>query len=255
MLSIRNLSFAYNSKPVLNGVSFEVGPGRLCALLGPNGSGKTTILKCCLNQLAVRSGAIRLDGRDVARCSPRELSRLVAHVPQEHHPPFPFTTREVVLMGRTPHLSPALRLDPMHGRKVEEALAVFGLEGLAGRPYTELSGGQRQLVLLARAYAQETRLILMDEPTASLDFYNQLKIWRLAGRIAREGRTVVVTTHHPNHVLWFCDMAVALEGGRVIVSGSPGEVLTEGVLSRLYSDAGVLADHNGTRMVLPAELG
>ena len=255
MLSIENLSFAYNSKPVLNGVTFEVGPGRLCALLGPNGSGKTTILKCCLNQLAFRRGAIRLGGRDVSACSPRELSRLVAHVPQEHHPPFPFTTREVVLMGRTPHLSPALRLDRRHTEKVAEALAVFELEGLAGKPYTELSGGQRQLVLLARAYAQDTQLILMDEPTASLDFYNQLKIWRLARRIAGESRTVVVTTHHPNHVLWFCDMAVALEGGRVVGLGSPGDVLTESALRQLYGDSGVLADHNGTRMVLPAELG
>ncbi len=234
MLEVNRLHFSYGDIPILQDVSLQVLPRQLCALFGPNGSGKTTLFRCCLGFLRAQSGEIRISGQNIRRLSVSEMARMVAWVPQEHQAPFSYTVQEVVLMGRTPHLGSLTANRAHHRAQVAAALVALGIADLATTPYNQLSGGQRQLTLIARALAQDTPLLLLDEPTSSLDFKNQLLIWQILRRIAREGRTVLVCTHDPNHVLWFCDQAIVLHEHRLIAQGTPQEALSARTLDMLY---------------------
>jgi iron complex transport system ATP-binding protein len=251
MLRVQNLTFSFDSREVFRDFSMEVESGTICALLGPNGCGKTTLLRCCLNLLPGYSGCITLAGRPLDGLKPAEMARLASYVQQEHFPSFPFLVEDVVLMGRTPHVGNALAIRTLDRHKVEEALEVFGIGDLRKRPYTQLSGGQRQLVLLARAHAQDTSVIMLDEPTSSLDFGNQIMIWSLLRELRASGKIIIVATHQPNHALWFCDKVVAMNGGSKIADGSPRDVLTQEILDRIYSESCKIAVMNGGKMIVP----
>jgi iron complex transport system ATP-binding protein len=251
MLDIRDLSFAYDRQPVLRGITVHVAEGQLCGLFGPNGAGKTTLFKCCLGLLDYHAAALTIDGQDVGRLSPARLARLVAYVPQEHRPPFPFLVRDIVLMGRTPHLAWFGRASRRDHEVVSDTLTQLGIAHLAGRPYNELSGGQRQLVLIARAVAQDTPVILLDEPTSGLDFSNQVRIWEILQRLASRGTAVLACSHDPNHVAWFCHKVVAMNGTGVVAEGTPDEVITEPVLARIYAASCVVQRVAGVTVVLP----
>lgn len=233
-LSVENVHFAYGKKTVLRGVSFAVPRGAVCGLFGPNGSGKTTLFRCCLGQLAPQQGAILMEGHDVTTLRISHLARHMAYVPQEHKPGFPFLVREIVAMGRTPHMSGFFRLSPKDRAAVENAMELTGIADLAHEPCTALSGGQRQLASLARAIAQEAPLMLLDEPTSALDFSNQMIVWQTLRRIAAQGVTVLVCCHDPNHILWFCDDVAVLRGGILTATGPSAETLTSEVLRELY---------------------
>lgn len=233
-LSVENVGFQYGQTPVLEGVSLSVSPGEVCGLLGPNGSGKTTLFKCCMRFLPVHQGTVRCMGQDVARMKTSTLARQVAYVPQEHRQPFPFLVLDMVLMGRTPHMSRLFRLDSADRRLAMEALERVGMAHAAAVPCNQLSGGQRQLVLIARALAQETPIVLLDEPTSALDFSNQLTVWHILRDIARSGKAVLVCCHDPNHILWFCHRVVLLNKGQVLAEGEPRTVITTPVLQTLY---------------------
>ncbi len=235
-LEVRSLSFSYGNAEVLHDVAFQVKPGTICGLFGPNGSGKTTLFRCCLNFLSPASGDILMSGHVTTRMSPALLSRLASYVPQEHRMAFPFPVRDVVRMGRSPRMSGLFRLGQQDERLVEDALKKTGVLHLADTPCNRLSGGQRQLVLIARALAQNAPLMLLDEPTSALDFQNQLEVWNTLRDIARHGYAVLVCCHDPNHILWFCDQVVMLKEGRIIRDGTPGEVMTTRILERLYGD-------------------
>jgi iron complex transport system ATP-binding protein len=234
IMAIRHLSFSYGTRKILHDISLDLAAGRLCGLLGPNGSGKTTLFKCGLGFLKTSHGAISLAGRPLQEFTPKRLAGHVAYVPQEHQPAFAYSVRQMVEMGRTPHqgLAPILRRGDRLA--VEHALDRLGLAHLAQEPYNQLSGGQRQLVLVARALAQEAFLMFMDEPTSSLDFSNQLIVWDAARTIAAEGIGVVICGHDPNHILWFCDQVAALKEGRLLAHGPPGETLGRELLAELY---------------------
>ncbi len=252
MLEVENLHFSYNSGfPVLNGVSFKVTEGQVCGLFGPNGSGKTTLFKCCLKFLSYPEGRISMNGEDIRRRSVKDMAKLVSYVPQEHKPPFPYLVKDVVLMGRTPHLRGVFGVSRHHKRKAIEALELIGILDIADKQYSQLSGGQRQLVLIARAVAQETPLVFLDEPTSALDFSNQMRIWKILRRIAENGTTIVACTHDPNHVLWFCDEAVVMGDHCLVAQGPPREVLSEAVLDRIYENVCSVRDLEQTKMVLP----
>ena len=186
--------------------------------------------------------------------SVEQLARLVAYVPQEHKAPFPYSVKEVVLMGRTPHLEGALGIRTEDKQIVYDILQKLDILSLADRLYNELSGGQRQLVLLARALAQQTDLIFLDEPASSLDFRNQLLIWQVLRTIVSQGKTVFVCTHDPNHVLWFCDQVIVLNHHRVIADGHPGELLDGAILHQLYGPVCDVVDLKGVKMVAPQNL-
>ncbi len=253
MLSVHNLSFQYDRTPVFHDVSFQVPAGRLCALFGPNGSGKTTLFKCCLNFLSVGGGEVAVDGERASGLRAAELARRIAYVPQEHALSFPYTVKEVVLMGRTPHLGGGFGIGAAHRTAVLDALRLLGIVDLAERPYNQLSGGQRQLALIARAIAQQTPLLLLDEPTASLDFDNQLRIWRLLRQLSAQGKTILVATHDPNHVLWFCDQVIVMGRGRLLADGPPGQVLGGDVLQQLYGRVCRVLQAGEWSVVVPAE--
>lgn len=234
-LDVRNLHFGYeDGKAALHDVSFTVAPGEVCGLLGPNGSGKSTLFRCCMRFLKPSSGCIRLFGKDAGGMDIRTLARQVAYVPQEHRQPFPFPAREVVLMGRTPHMRGLFCLGAKDADMAMAALDRVGMAHVANIPCSKLSGGQRQLVLIARALAQETPLLLLDEPTSALDFSNQLAVWDVLRRIAAEGVAVVVCCHDPNHIMWFCDRVVVLHEGRVLTDGKPAVVVNTEVLHTIY---------------------
>ncbi len=254
MLDVRDLHFNYGQTPILNGVSFEVNEGELCGLFGPNGCGKTTLFKCCLNFLKSHRGSISMDGKDVKNLRVEDMAKIVAYVPQEHKPPFPYLAREVVLMGRTPRLHGFFGIGREDRKKAADALDLLGLTEIADFPYNQLSGGQRQMILMARAIAQETKLMFLDEPTSALDFSNQIRIWRIMRLVADRGVTILACSHDPNHVSWFCDKVVVMKDNRILKEGSPHNVITEATLDEIYRDMCSVRSIGEARMVLPRDV-
>jgi iron complex transport system ATP-binding protein len=253
MLSVRNLHFSYGRVPVLKGVSFEARPGEVCGLFGPNGCGKTTLFRCCLGLLGGRADVLAVNGRSLAALPAARRARLIAYVPQEHSLPFPLAVRDVVMLGRTPHMGLLGRASEDDRRIVARTIGRLGLRDLIARPYDRLSGGQRQLVLIARAMAQRTPVILLDEPASGLDFSNQLSIWRALRELASDGTAVVCCTHDPNHVSWFCDRVVVMKSGCVIADDRPVEALNAASLERLYPGSCTVEHAAGLQVVVPAE--
>ncbi len=232
-LRAENIEFSYNSRRVLDRVSLHLRPGRLTGLIGPNGSGKSTLL-CCLDRiLKPGQGSLFLEGRDLARLSARALAREIGYVPQNGAQSVAATVAEVVLLGRRPHLR--FRVGPEDRRAVQEALAALGLTGLAERYFDELSGGEKQKALLARALAQETRILLLDEPTSNLDLRHQLEVLDLLTGL-KESRQLclAVSLHDLNLAARYADDLVLLHQGRVAALGEPALVLTPENLARVY---------------------
>ncbi len=233
-----DLSFSYGkASPSLAGVSLTVAPAELVCLLGPNGAGKTTLLRCLLGLLTPERGTIRIAGVDIAGLSARKTARLVAYVPQQSTHTFPFTALDVAVMGRTPHLRSLASPSNADRRHALRVLDSVGIANLAQRPFLQLSGGQRQLTLLARALVQEAELLILDEPTAALDYGNEVRTLNIVRRLTATGRSVLMTTHQPNHALLCADRAVLLGEGRILADGPPPEVITAASLSALYGVA------------------
>ncbi len=236
MLTVDWLEFGYPGRSlVLNGISLKVCPGETLAILGPNGSGKTTVLRCLLGMNRSYRGTIRLDGHDLRTLPRAEVARRVAYVPQMTNLVFPFTVFDVVLMGRTPHLKPFGTPARRDHELAWEALERVGIAHLSKHALSEVSGGERQLVLIARALAQQSRYLLLDEPTANLDFGNQVRVLEIIRTLARDGFGVLMTTHFPDHVFLACTRVALLKGGRIQASGTPDEVVSDEQLSELYA--------------------
>lgn len=233
-----DLAFGYSGRRVGGGVSIAVAPGEALALLGPNGGGKTTLLKTMLGLLKPQGGAVMLDGLPMATLSVAERARRIGYVPQAHAGTFAFAVRDVVLMGRTAHHGLFASPSVADRAIAEEKLSILGVPHLADQPYTMISGGERQLVLIARALAQQPRYVVLDEPTASLDFGNQGKVMGQIQALTGQGLGVLFTTHDPNQALRFADRVALLGDGRMLAAGPPREVLTADALSALYG-AGV----------------
>ena len=252
-LQVRGLSFAYGAHQVLDRIDLDLRPGQLCALFGPNGTGKSTLYRCILGHLRHR-GSVTLDGDNLTRLRPAEVARRVSYVPQQHTNPFPFSVLDMVLMGRTPHLGGVFGPRRNDVEACEQVLAQVGLAAERERLYHTLSGGQRQLVLIARALAQDCQVLLLDEPTAGLDFGNQMLAWRTIRDLARQGRAVLICTHEPNHVLWFCDRVLALgRTGRLVADGPPERVITTDLVASLYPTIGAVT-MTGAHAVAPADV-
>jgi iron complex transport system ATP-binding protein len=229
-----NLTIGYPDHTVGSGLSIALATGEVLALLGPNGGGKTTLLKTLLGLLRPKAGEVRLGERPLAGYSIRERARSIAYVPQVHVGTFAFTVETVVLMGRSAHGN-LFSAPNAHDRAVAHAsLERFGIARLSARPYTEISGGERQLVLLARALAQEPQFIVLDEPTASLDFGNQGKVMREIKALAASGHGVLFTTHDPNHALRAAHRAYLLRDGACLAEGAVAQVLNRAQLEELY---------------------
>lgn len=234
MLAAHALGFGYGAKVVGRDVDLAVRAGEVLCLLGPNGSGKTTLFKTMLGLLAPQAGDVLLDGTPMAQLSRPQIARRVAYVPQAHAAHFPFRVLDMVVMGRTAHLGLFAAPTREDRGKALNALAALGIAGLAENEYTRISGGQRQLALIARALAQDAPAIVMDEPTASLDFGNQVVVLAEVKRLAAQGLAVLLSTHNPDHAFSVGDRVALLDGGRLIAQGAPAEVLTPERLRAVY---------------------
>ena len=248
MLSVTGLNFTHKSstRQILNQVCFALEPGQLTVILGPNGSGKTTLFKCLCGLWPTSSGSIKLDSRELTSLSSAELARIVAVVPQDHEPPFAYSVLDAVLLGRTARVGLFASPGSLDYELAEAALEDVGISHLKDKPYTQISGGERQLTLVARALAQDTPLMFLDEPTSHLDYRNQTRVLTTVRRImAEKGLTVLMTLHDPNLALHYADRAVLLEQGRVYCHGPAHEVITAENLSRMYDLSLEVVRHDG----------
>lgn len=236
-ISAENLSIGYRDRLVGSGIRISLREGESLALLGPNGGGKTTLLKTLLGLLPPRAGKVFLNDQPLSAIPVRERARLIGYVPQVHTGTFAFTVETVVLMGRTAYGSLLSRPSAKDFAVANRMLERLGIAHLADRSYTEISGGERQLVLLARALAQEPRFIVLDEPTASLDFGNQGKVLSEIEALAGAGLGVLFTSHDPNHALRAAHRACLLRAGAIVTEGSTKEILTRENLEALYGAA------------------
>ncbi len=236
LLSVRELRCGYGPCEVLAGVDLDVRPGEFVGLLGPNGSGKTTLLRAVTGVIRASGGGVDVGGAPAGRLPVRELARRAAVVPQDTAAAFPFTVREVVEMGRYPHAGPFDRPTDTDAAKVEDALARTGAEALCGRDLAALSAGERQRVLLARALAQDTPLLLVDEPTAHLDIRYQVEMLDLLRELCAgtPPRGVLAVLHDINLAARFCGRVALLKDGRIAADGPPSEVLTPTALRNVF---------------------
>ena len=236
-LEARGLAIGFGPRVVASGIDATLAAGEITCLLGPNGSGKTTLLRTLLGILSPLGGDLLLDARPLAQWSPRERAQRLAYVPQAAAGDLDFTVLEAVEMGRTPALG--LFAAPRLGDRLAAlgALERLGIAHLAARPMGEVSGGERQLACIARALATEATHLLMDEPTASLDFANQALILDEIARLARGGTSVLFTTHHPDHALRIAHRALLLAGGTLVAAGAAAATLNSENLSALYGRA------------------
>jgi iron complex transport system ATP-binding protein len=236
VIEVKNAAFHYDANSnIFQDTSFSVGKGEIFSILGPNGCGKTTMLKCIDGLLQLISGEIFIEGKNIRFLKRNEVGKKLGYVPQKHNTTFPFTVLEMVLMGRAPHLhvlhSPVEK-DVSIAKSVIEHL---GLSHLSDRPYSNLSGGQAQLVLIARALCAEPDVLLLDEPTSHLDFKNQRLILKVLKRLSKEkGLTVIMATHFPDHALSISDKSLLMGKGKKARFGQTLSVITEGNLKEAF---------------------
>ncbi len=250
LLEARNLALRLGQREVLRAVSLGLASGDCVALLGLNGAGKTTLLRLLLGLLEPDGGDILLDSMPLQSHSRREIAKRMAYVPQAHIPSFPFTVREIVAMGRSPVAGWGIRRSVADEEAVEAALARLSLSPFADRSYAELSGGERQAVLIARSLAQGARIILMDEPSASLDLGQQTRLMSLLRQLAHEGCAILVSLHQPELAMRWFNRAVLLHDGQVLSDGPPQTTLTEQSLSSLYGIRAQLVEIEAARFLI-----
>lgn len=234
MLQVESLAFGFPGRTVGRDVSFALAAGEVMCVLGPNGGGKTTLFRTVLGLLEPHGGTISVDSSSLKNLSRPEIARRVGYVPQGHSAYFAYTVREFALMGRTAHVGVFASPSRNDVAVAERALESLGIAHLAGRPVTEISGGERQLALVARALAQEPKLLVLDEPTASLDFGNQVRVLEKMSALAASGIAVLFSSHDPDHAFLCARRALLLVEGRVLETGTPREVIRPDTLERMY---------------------
>ena len=252
-IKIRDLVFNYSSQPVLDGICFDVEPGRILGIVGPNGEGKSTLIKCIDNILKPLEGSVCLDGRAVNKMEPMEIARHIGYVPQSATRIFPSTVFDMVLMGRRPHLAWGSSERDMD--KVSNILELLNMSDLSLRYFNELSGGQQQKVLIARVLAQEAKLLLLDEPTSNLDLNQQFEVMEMIRTLVREkGLSAVVVLHDLNLASRFSDRILMLHRGRIFAAGTPETVLTRENIRKVYKMEALINIDLGKPHIIPIGL-
>lgn len=255
MIEINHLCFSYGSHMVLQDVSCVVKPGRMTFLIGQNGAGKSTLFRCILGQLHAQKGEVLLNQRASTQYTIREMARYVAYVPQASNPVFSYPVKQVVLMGRSAYTSLFSSPSKSDEAIAQQVLERLGIAHLAEQGFSNISGGEQQLVLIARALAQQGQVLLMDEPTASLDYGNQVKVLMQVKKLCREGMSVLISSHNPQHALWFADEIIALDQGRIAAAGDTRAVMTPELMRRLYQVEVRFCTSEGVQFMIPKHCG
>jgi len=246
---VNGLSFGYDERVVLERVSFTVARSEILTILGPNGSGKTTLLKC-LNKLLKPKGSILIDSFDITRLHGKELAKLIGYVPQAHSPAFPYKVIDVIMSGLTPYLGFSTPGEEDY-KAGYDILNQLGLEHMANRRYTQISGGELRLVLIARALLQRPKVILLDEPTSHLDIKNKVLILKVLKNITNEGIIVINSEHDPNLAFMMSDEVLLMNSGKILDYGKTESVLTKANLSTLYGIDIEIIESSGSRYISP----
>lgn len=255
-MKVENLHFSYGSREVLKGVSFGVADSGFVSVLGPNGAGKSTLFRCMLGLLEPSEGSVQICGRSIRQMPPAELAHRVAYIPQSHTPVFNFSVFDMVLMGTTAQLSRFSSPGKKEVQLAEAAMERIGISHLRSRGCGNISGGERQLALIARAIAQQAKILVMDEPSASLDYGNKLRLMETVKGLTREGYTVIQSTHDPDQAYLYSDRILALYDGRILAQGTPQETISSSLISTLYGvDVEVRSMHrDDVRICIPTHL-
>ena len=255
LIRAENIGFAYADASILNDVSFSIAKGELVSVLGPNGCGKTTLLKILLGLFEPDKGRILLNDVDIAGIDRKSFARQVAYVPQVHSASFSYSVADVVMMGRMPHKNFFSIFTEKDEQAAVDALRKTGILHLKDKSYTRISGGERQLTLIARALAQGARIFILDEPLNGLDYGNQLKLLEQLHELCGDGYTFVKSTHFPDHALWVSDHVIMLKNGVVYTDGLPNDVITPESLYALYgANVMVLPYAENFRICIPGNI-
>ena len=233
-LTLKHVTCGYGTTPILKDVSLTLRQGEIVCILGPNGIGKTTIFRSVLGFLKLLEGEVLLDGVPRDRMRARDFAKCVGYVPQSHEPPFPYSVPDVVVMGRAAHLRPFEAPGLEEYRIVDQVLNMLEISYLREKTYTQISGSERQMVLIARALAQNSSLLVMDEPTANLDFGNQIHVLQSIKKLTASGLGVLMTTHNPDHAFLRCDRVILLTKDKQVLEGTVDEIVTEENLRKAY---------------------
>ena len=234
IIEVNHLSFSYGIRPVLSDIHFCIEESTFLSVLGANGVGKSTLFRCLLAIIKNYQGEINFDGREIRSMTQKKRASLIAYIPQIHRPHFGYSALDTVLMGTGHRFSIFSSPRRQHVDQAMRAMERLGISRLAGRNYSRLSGGEQQLVLIARALAQEANVLIMDEPTSSLDFGNQIMVLNQIKQLTSEGYMVIVSTHNPQHALTFSDRVLALKEGRILAYGNTDDCLTVDLIQDLY---------------------
>ena len=234
LISIQDAAFSYEDTNIFAGLNFDVRSGELLCLMGANGCGKTTLLRCINGSLRLKKGKVLLGDKDITTMTATDVAKRIGFVFQDTTAPFPYPVIDIVCMGRAPHLGLVSTPSSADMKIAEEALNMVGMLHLKDRPFTNISGGQRQLVAIARTIAQQPEIILFDEPTSHLDFKNQALVLEMASRLAKQGFSVVMSSHLPDHALLYSNRVALMKDGKFIALGSPDKVINEENLKSAY---------------------
>lgn len=254
LLQVKNAKFSYDGKKnVFENISFSVKEGEIFCILGPNGSGKSTLLKCIDNLLRLNSGSVSLDEKELISMGRKELATYIGFLPQLHVSTFPFNVTEVAVMGRAPHLSVASSPSVEDYALAEANLKMLGIGHLADKPYTNISGGERQLTLIAMVLTQQPRFLLLDEPTSHLDFGNQLRMLNLIQTLSQKGFSIILTTHFPDHAFHLSSTVAMMNEGTFVAQGNADEIITEKNLKKIYGIDVQVVHVNSSKVCLPVK--
>jgi iron complex transport system ATP-binding protein len=234
IMSVQNASFSYEDNRIFSGLNLNMYRGELICLMGANGCGKTTLLRCLNGILKLKKGTVLLEGRDINTMSATEVAQKMGFVFQDNTSPFSYPVIDIVCMGRAPHLKRFSTPSDIDIKMAEEALHMVGMLHLKDRPFMNLSGGQRQLVAIARTITQQAEIILLDEPTSHLDFKNQTLVLKTTRELVRRGLCIIMSSHLPDHAMLYSDRVALMKNGKFTAIGSPDKVINEENLSNIY---------------------
>ncbi|MDI9597019.1 MAG: ABC transporter ATP-binding protein [Atribacterota bacterium] len=265
ILEVKEASFGYGRNIVLENINFQMNAGEVICLIGPNGSGKTTLLDCIMGILPLRRGKVFLQGKSISDLKAKEIARIISYVPQIHKKTFPYTVEEIVLMGRASHIGMFASPGNEDISIAHEAIETVGIKHLQHRPYTELSGGEGQLVMIARALAQQSRIMIMDEPTTYLDFQNSLTVMEVTRQLAKKRNlSIILATHYLNHAFYFENnglntFTAMLDKKSFAIYGRPNKVLTRDNINKIFNIDCKIIDYDSEeikkqRYIIPIKL-